>query len=188
ISLIQSYLASGYSGGEWNGAGIVSSSVVSANAQGSLLYTIGYADGADGVVGGLVSGEIEIMPTLAGDATLSGTVSFGDFQRLAEYYGKPGTWDEGNFTYGGDVDFGDFQVLAANYGKTSSLSTEGADPAVAQPAAAVANRAVTAANPNVFATEASGGSNSLLLAATQQVGDILDGTLTAAGAQWALGE
>jgi hypothetical protein len=37
---------------------------------------------------------------LAGDAKLHGTVDFGDYQVLAQYFGSSGRWDEGNFTYG----------------------------------------------------------------------------------------
>ncbi|HUB24748.1 MAG TPA: PEP-CTERM sorting domain-containing protein, partial [Tepidisphaeraceae bacterium] len=50
---------------------------------------------------------------------------FGDFQILAEYFGKSGGWDEGNFTYGATVDFGDFQLLAQNFGDNASALTSG---------------------------------------------------------------
>jgi len=89
-------------------------------AQSHLIYAIGSADGADGIVSGLPSGQIEIMPTLAGDAQLKGTVGFGDFQLLSQYFGQAGGWDEGNFTYGSAVDLGDFQLLAENFGASSS--------------------------------------------------------------------
>jgi hypothetical protein len=126
IATIQQYLASGYSGGAWNGTGIVSSTVAALNSsQRNLIYSIGYADGADGIVTGLSSGEIEILPTLAGDAKLQGSVVFGDFQLLAQYFGKSGGWDEGNFTYGPTVDFGDFQLLAQDFGANSSGLTAG---------------------------------------------------------------
>jgi hypothetical protein len=128
ISSIQGYLANGYNNGGWNGAGIFSSVVAGENAgQSALIYSVGYADGADGIVSGLSSGQIEIMPTLAGDAMLAGAVSFGDFQLLSQYFGSSGSWDEGNFTYGSVVDFGDFQLLSQNFGQTSALAT--ADPA-----------------------------------------------------------
>jgi len=121
ISAIQSYIVSGYAGGAWDGSGIFSSSVAAANAAGGL-YGIGYADGADGVVAGLSAGQIEIMPTLLGDAALTGTVGFGDFQLLAQGFGSSAGWDLGNFTYGSGVNFGDFQLLAQNFGQTASLS------------------------------------------------------------------
>jgi len=125
ISSIVSYLTSGYNGGAWNGTGINSSSVASANSsQNKLVYAVGYADGADGQ-GVVSSGVIEILPTLAGDAELKGNVVFGDFQVLANNFGKSGGWDQGNFTYGSVVNFGDFQLLAGNFGANSSGLTSG---------------------------------------------------------------
>jgi len=137
ISTIQSYLAGGYAGGAWNGSGIISSTVAAENlSQSALVYSVGSADGADGIVTGLSSGQIEIMPTLAGDANLQGDVVFGDFQLLSQYFGQPGGWDEGNFTYGSTVSFGDFQLLSQNFGQTASLSTESAGLGGVAPAAA----------------------------------------------------
>jgi fibronectin-binding autotransporter adhesin len=126
ISAIAGYLASGYNGGGWNGAGIISSTVASLNAsQSALVYSVGYADGADGITN-LSSGEIEIMPTLAGDAKMQGNVVFGDFQLLSQYFGQSGTsWDEGNFTYGSTTNFGDFQLLSQNFGASASALTAG---------------------------------------------------------------
>jgi hypothetical protein len=126
ISGIISYLSSGYSGGAWSGSGINSSAVANLNgSQSALIYSIGYADGADGITG-VPSGEIEIMPTLAGDAKLQGNVVFGDFQLLSQYFGQAGTnWDEGNFTYGSTTNFGDFQLLAQNFGVNASALTSG---------------------------------------------------------------
>jgi fibronectin-binding autotransporter adhesin len=124
ISAIVSYLSTGYAAEKWTGVGIDSSIVANLNVtQSQLIYAIGYADGADGLVNGLSSGEIEIMPTLAGDAKLQGNVVFGDFQVLAQYFGKSGGWDEGNFTYGPKIDFGDFQILAQDFGSSSSALT-----------------------------------------------------------------
>jgi uncharacterized repeat protein (TIGR03803 family) len=123
ISAIAADLQSGFNGGAWNGAGIDSSAVASANATGRLLYGIGYADGADGIIPGLSSGEIEILPTLAGDAKLQGSVNFGDFELVSQYYGQAASWDEGNFGYGSVVDFGDFEVLAENFGGANALTT-----------------------------------------------------------------
>jgi autotransporter-associated beta strand protein len=117
ITAIQSYLQSGE---------IISSSVASLNAsQSALIYAIGSADGADGIVAGLSSGQIEIMPTLVGDAKLQGNVVFGDFQLLSQYFGQGGGWDEGNFTYGSVIDFADFQLLSQNFGADSSALTSG---------------------------------------------------------------
>ncbi|HUB25243.1 MAG TPA: PEP-CTERM sorting domain-containing protein [Tepidisphaeraceae bacterium] len=117
---IASYIAAGYAGGKWNGAGIFSSTIAASDAsQSKLIYALGYADGADGLTS-VPSGEILIEPTLAGDAKLQGDVVFGDFQLLAQYFGKAGGWDEGNFTYGPTVDFGDFQELAQDFGQSAA--------------------------------------------------------------------
>jgi hypothetical protein len=125
VSAIQSYLANGYNGGQWNGSGIVSSTVSAADAgQTQLIYSVGYADGADGTTS-VPSGEIEIMPTLAGDAKLQGNVVFGDFQILAQYFGQSGGWDEGNFAYSAAIDFDDFQMLMQDFGSGSTALTAG---------------------------------------------------------------
>ena len=114
ISAIESYLQSG---------GIFSSFVASLNAsQNQFVYGIGSADGADGIVAGISAGQIEIMPTLLGDAKLEGAVDFGDFQLLSQYFGQSGGWDEGNFTYGPTIDFGDFQLLAQNFGSAPGFT------------------------------------------------------------------
>ena len=123
IAAIVSYLSLGYAGGNWDGTGILSTSVAALDAsQKKLVYSIGYSDGADRL-DGIPSGQIEILPTIAGDAKLQGNVVFGDFQVLAQYFGKPGGWDEGNFTYGPTIDFGDFQLLAQDFGSNSSALT-----------------------------------------------------------------
>jgi hypothetical protein len=125
IGSIAAALATGYNGGAWNGVGIDSAAVASLNAsQSKLVYSLGYADGANGsAVTTLPSGQILVEPTLAGDAKLQGNVVFGDFQILAQYFGKPGGWDEGNFKYGSTVNFGDFQLLAQDFGANAGAVT-----------------------------------------------------------------
>jgi fibronectin-binding autotransporter adhesin len=131
VSQIASYLSTGFASGGihgWGGtAGIVSSTVASLNlSQSALIYSVGYADGADGINPAIPSGEIEIMPTLAGDAKMQGNVVFGDFQLLSQYFGDAGTsWDEGDFTYNGTTNFGDFQLLSQNFGASSASLTSG---------------------------------------------------------------
>ncbi|HUB25227.1 MAG TPA: hypothetical protein VL992_07335 [Tepidisphaeraceae bacterium] len=123
VSTIYSYLASGYNGGAWNGTGIISSTTAAENVgQGNIVYDVGYADGADGVVSGLSSGQIEIMPTLAGDCSLTGGVTASDVSQvsgnLGDFTGE--NWDEGDFTYNGEVDWADYQCVTENYGDTLS--------------------------------------------------------------------
>ncbi|HEX4056060.1 MAG TPA: glycosyl hydrolase 53 family protein [Tepidisphaeraceae bacterium] len=115
-STIRGELASGYNGGYWNGTGIASS-VAAANSN----YGLGYADGADGLVAGLSSGQVEIKYTLYGDTNLDGTVNSVDFGNMAANFGKSGTvWDQGDFDYDGVVNSIDFGLLAANFGKSAS--------------------------------------------------------------------
>ncbi|HEY1922515.1 MAG TPA: endo-1,4-beta-xylanase, partial [Tepidisphaeraceae bacterium] len=128
IATIAGYIASGYAGGTWTGPGIISSSVA-ANPS----YGIGYAAGADGVVAGLSSGQIEVAYTLLGDANLDGVVSGVDFTIVTSNLGRSVSgWDQGDFNYDGLVTGEDFTFLAQNLGRSAS----GAD--VAIPAADIA--------------------------------------------------
>ena len=122
ISTIAGYLKSGRNGGSWNGAGILSSA-----AALNPGYALGYADGAEGIVGGLSSGQIEIKYTLLGDATLSGSVTGNDFTILLGNLGKsflasgqPVAWDDGDFEYTGSVTGNDFTDLLGNLGKSAT--------------------------------------------------------------------
>jgi autotransporter-associated beta strand protein len=115
ISAIRGYLTSGFAGGAWNGIGIDSSTAaLPANSS----YALGYADGADGVVTGLSSGQIEIEYTLYGDANLDGVVNGQDFTILVGHLGKSTpAWDQGDFNYDGIVNGVDFTLLVGNLGK-----------------------------------------------------------------------
>ena len=115
---ILQYLASGYNAGGWNGTGIDSSAALSHGA-----YGVGFADGADGVVSGLISGQIEIKYTLNGDADLDGSVTGSDFTILASNLGKSVVgWDKGDFDYDGTVSGSDFTALVRNLGKTANTA------------------------------------------------------------------
>jgi hypothetical protein len=118
VATIRSYLTNGYAGGKWNGPGVDSSSAaLPANSH----YGLGYADGADGIVAGLSSGQIEVMYTLYGDANLDGVVNGSDFTILAGSLGKSVTaWDKGDFNYDGVVNATDFTLLVGNLGKSAS--------------------------------------------------------------------
>jgi hypothetical protein len=116
---IRGYLVSGYNGGNWNGAGIDTSAVTGSK------YGLGYADGADGGISGITSGQIEVKYTLYGDTNLDGSVNSVDFGNLAANFGKSGkVWDQGDFDYNGTVNSVDFGLLAGNFGK--SLGAAGA--------------------------------------------------------------
>jgi len=119
IATIAGYIQSGYNGGSWRGPGINSATAII--PTNGLKYGIGYADGKDGVVSGLSSGQIEIKYTLLGDANLDGTVNGSDFSILVANFGTGATnWDQGNFLYESSVNGSDFSALAANFGQGDS--------------------------------------------------------------------
>ncbi len=122
---IRSLLITGRNSGAWNGPGIDSSTAaLSAN---NANYGLGYADGADHVVTGLSSGQLEIKYTLLGDANLDSLVTGDDFTILVANLGKAVTrWDQGDFNYDGLVTGDDFTLLVANLGKQAN----GADVAI----------------------------------------------------------
>ncbi len=116
IASIAAYIKSGFNNGHWNGPGIISSA-----AEANRAYGLGWADGKDGVVPGLSSGQIELKYTLLGDANLDGTVNGTDFSILAANFGRGLTnWDQGNFLYGPSINGSDFSALAANFGQGDS--------------------------------------------------------------------
>jgi hypothetical protein len=135
---IRGYLINGYNGGTWTGssglaAGGSFDSSTAANPANNSSYGLGYADGADGVVAGLSSGQIEVKYTLYGDANLDGVVSGIDFTILVGNLGKVVSgWDRGDFNYDGVVSGVDFTLLVGNLGKAAN----GAD--IALPAADLA--------------------------------------------------
>ena len=126
FSTIAGYVKSGYNGGGWNGLGIISTAA--RTPTNGLLYGVGYADGADGVVSGLASGQIEVKYTLLGDANLDGLVNAADFTILAANFNQPVTgWDQGDFNYDGLVNAADFTDLAANFNQSVSGAASAGD-------------------------------------------------------------
>jgi hypothetical protein len=116
IASVIAWIKDGYAGGSWTGdTGITSSAPMVVNG---FSYGIGYADGADGEVAGLPSGEIEIMYTLLGDANLDGTVNAEDFTPFSQNLNKPGNWDQGDFNYDGTVNSEDFTPFSHNFGQS----------------------------------------------------------------------
>ncbi|MGA2442264.1 MAG: glycosyl hydrolase 53 family protein [Tepidisphaeraceae bacterium] len=126
FSTIAGYIESGYNGGHWNGPGIISTTAQT--PTNGLFYGVGYADGADGVVSGLASGQIEVKYTLLGDANLDALVNAADFTILAANFNQPVTsWDQGDFNYDGLVNAADFTDLAANFNQSASGAASAAD-------------------------------------------------------------
>jgi hypothetical protein len=126
IATIRAYLNASYNGGNWNGpAGIDTSAPLTVNG---LKYGLGYADGKDGVVSGLSSGQIEVKYTLLGDANLDGFVNGEDFTILASNFNQSVTgWDQGDFNYDGQVNGEDFTLLAANFNQGVSGAASAGD-------------------------------------------------------------
>jgi arabinogalactan endo-1,4-beta-galactosidase len=126
ISTIAGYIKSGYNNGAWNGLGIISTTAQT--PTNGLLYGVGYADGADGVVSGLSSGQIEVKYTLLGDANLDGVVNGEDFTILASNFNQPVTrWDQGDFNYGSVVNGEDFTLMAANFNQEAGGAASAGD-------------------------------------------------------------
>ncbi len=127
INSILAQLVSGRNGGTWNGT----TGIMTSGSTGSGVdpgYALGWADGAEGVVAGLTSGQIEIKYTLVGDALLNGSVTGNDFTILVGNLGKsflpngnPVGWDDGDFEYSGSVNGNDFTDLVGNLGKSATL-------------------------------------------------------------------
>jgi autotransporter-associated beta strand protein len=121
IASIEQWIKNGFY--DLSGPQIISSDIAADDAASGLSYGIGYADGADGIVAGLPSGEIEIMFTLLGDANLDGTVNTEDFTRFSRNLGQSDTvWDDGDFNYDGTVNTEDFTLFSHNLGESDSLA------------------------------------------------------------------
>jgi hypothetical protein len=144
ITTIAGYLKSGYNVGGWNGMGIISSMAQTPTA--GLIYALGYADGNDGVVSGLTSGQIEVKYTLSGDANLDGLVNGSDFNVLSANFNQSITgWDQGDFNYDGLVNAADFNDLSANFNQGANIAAVANTISAAAPAATTSTPAKTTA-------------------------------------------
>ena len=137
ISLVQSYLANGYNGGNWNGTPSVSTGVIdSSSLPAAAGFGVGYADSASGVVTGQPANSVELLYTLVGDVNLDGSVNFNDLGILGQNYLTTGkVWTQGDLNYDGSVNFNDLGALGQNFNQSFGIS---AAPATASPAAASA--------------------------------------------------
>ena len=102
---------------------IISSDIAADDTASGFSYGIGYADGKDGAIAGLPSGEIEIMFTLLGDANLDGTVNSEDFTPFSNNLNSSGrSWDQGDFNYDGSVNTEDFTPFSHDLNQSASLA------------------------------------------------------------------
>jgi autotransporter-associated beta strand protein len=120
IASIAAWIHNGFYG--LPGPAITSSDIAADDAASGHSYGIGYADGADGAIAGLPSGEIEIMFTLLGDANLDGTVNSEDFTPFSTNLGLSGGWDKGDFNYDGTINAEDFTPFSSNLGQSATLA------------------------------------------------------------------
>jgi hypothetical protein len=113
--LIQGYNDAAYfTNGAWNLNGLTSSYAAANHAT-----AVGYADSADGVVGGLAADDLLVRYTLYGDLNLDGRVDAADLMLFAPHYGAVDpAWDAGDLNYDGVVNEADFKLFASNYGES----------------------------------------------------------------------
>jgi autotransporter-associated beta strand protein len=117
LAAVKSLIATGFNGGNWQGAGITSSS-----AAANSLTAIGFA--SNGVLGrstfagvtGLDSNDVLVKYTYYGDADLSGAVNLDDFTLFLNGYQNAGnTWLLGDFDYSGQTTLDDFTLFLSAY-------------------------------------------------------------------------
>jgi hypothetical protein len=140
-------------GGAWNGMGITSSAVATANAMEPESRSVGYAENSSMPLGPLTtfrgqavdSTSILIAHTRTGDANLDGSVNDDDVTILGASY-APGvagaSWAVGDFDYNGFVDDDDVTLMGALYNPAAPpLATPalalGASAAVTEPGGVV---------------------------------------------------
>jgi hypothetical protein len=137
LASVRGQIIAGYGAGKnWTGTnGITSSSAAALASSRAIGYALAsevlpFANGTtDSFLGSTVDKTTVVARyTLAGDATLDGTVDFNDLVKLAQNYNTTVSstteswWNHGDFTYDGTVDFNDLVKLAQNY--NTALPTE----------------------------------------------------------------
>ena len=133
VASIRALLASGFNGGAWNGAGLISSTAAARpeTAIGFAEATDLFANFPNTFKGQAIDGtSVLLAHTLTGDTDLNGTVNLGDFNRLAASFGRPDRrWSQGDFDYNGTVNLADFNRLAGNFGRAAAAATAEERPA-----------------------------------------------------------
>jgi hypothetical protein len=104
--MIRSLLASGFNGGNWNGAGISSTA---AHNDSTYSTALGYS---------VDSSAITVKCVSYGDCNVDGIVDVNDFSMLIDglVATSASAWSQGDFTYDGKVDLGnDFNLFLVSY-------------------------------------------------------------------------
>ena len=125
LSAITALIATGFNGGFWNGAGIVSST-----AMGSRNTALGIELGSDGQGGKLFttfggqpvsSTDVLVKYTYYGDADLSGVVDAIDYELIDNGFnmGLAG-WSNGDFNYDGVINGDDYTLIDNAYNTQGS--------------------------------------------------------------------
>jgi hypothetical protein len=128
VSLYASYLTAGYSGGNWNSWGIVSSS---AAANTSSTVGVGYYDNGSQVI---------IRCTWIGDANLDGQINADDLSLMLLGQAQGGTrWQDGNFNYDTQVNADDWIKFMYVNAYSNGQIIPATAPAFAQTQIAAAN-------------------------------------------------
>jgi autotransporter-associated beta strand protein len=127
---VRSQIIAGLGAGkDWQGTtGITSTDAAAAASSRAIGYAVATdvlpftAGNTDTFMGATVDKtSVVARYTLAGDATLDGTVDFNDLVKLAQNYNTTvsatteGWWSKGDFMYDGVTDFNDLVKLAQNY-------------------------------------------------------------------------
>jgi autotransporter-associated beta strand protein len=130
ITTIFSYLQSGYAGGGWTGAGLMSSVAAATPGTG-----IGYVEASDLFTSfpatfngtSVDSTSLLISFTKTGDANLDRQVNQTDFDLVAPNLGmvSGATWFDGDFDYDGDVDGTDIAMMPEPTSATVLLAFAG---------------------------------------------------------------
>jgi hypothetical protein len=121
LAAVRNQVRTGYASGAWSGAGIVTTAggrSAVAYAEASELLSLTGTNKATWNGQQVDATTLLLRHTLGGDATMDGTVDFGDLVRLAQSYevvDGQRRWTAGDFTYDGNVDFADLVILAQNY-------------------------------------------------------------------------
>jgi sulfatase modifying factor 1 len=144
LGAVNTLLVSGYSGGAWNGSGIISSMAGKITTLGVLLNN----NGSGGAIYATFEGQptalndVLVKYTYYGDTNLNGTVDGSDYSRIDNGYLTHATgWFNGDFNYDGVVDGSDYTLIDNAFNtQGATISTEVANVTAeiaATPAAAV---------------------------------------------------